>query len=89
VQKGRLYIQEEKFTYEGYYGPALKTDNQNIRKTTSVTGKKVQKVDCKTYVVLNMWPTITKAAQEEQLLAYKMMRCIKNKIIINDCYYLS
>ena len=89
VQKGTLYIQEEKFTYEGYYGLALKTDNQNIRKTTSVTGKKVQKVDCKTYAVLNTWPTIAKAAQEEQLSASKMSRCIKNKIIINDCYYLS
>ena len=89
VQKGTLYIQEEKFTYEGYYGLALKTDNQNIRKTTSVTGKKVQKVDCKTDAVLNTWPTIAKAAQEEQLSASKMSRCIKNKIIINECYYLS
>ena len=37
VQKGTLYIQEEKFMYEGFYGLALKIDNQNIRKTISVT----------------------------------------------------
>ena len=89
VQKGTLYIQEEKFMYEGFYGLALKIDNQNIRKTISVTGKKVQKVDYKTDTVLNTCHTIAKATQEEQLSASKMSRCIKNKIIINECYYLS
>ena len=86
--KGTLYIQEEKFTYEGYYGLALKTDNPNIRKTYNVTGKKVQKIDMYSGDIINTWITIAKAAQNEQMSASKMSRSIKNKIMYNDCYYL-
>jgi hypothetical protein len=87
VLKGTLYIQEEKFTHEGYYGLALKTDNPNIRKTTSVTGKKVQKIDVKTESVINNWDTIAKAALYEKISASKMSRCIKNKIMFEEYYY--
>ena len=87
VLKGTLYIQEEKFTHEGYYGLALKTDNPNIRKTTSVTGKKVQKIDIKTESVLNNWDTIAKAALYEKISASKMSRCIRNKIMFEEYYY--
>ena len=88
VQKGTLYIQEEKFTYEGYYGLALKTDNPNIRKTTSVTGKQVQKIDISTGSVLNNWTTIAKAATHENISASKMSRNIKNKVMYEDHYYI-
>ena len=84
VLKGTLYIQEDKFTYEGYYGLALKTDNPNIRKTTSVTGKKVQKIDINTKAVLNNWDTIAKAAIHENISAAKMSRSIKNKVVFKD-----
>jgi len=87
VLKGTLYIQEDKFTYEGYYGLALKTDNPNIRKTTSVTGKKVQKIDINTKVVLNNWDTIAKAAIHENISAAKMSRSIKNKVVFGDYFY--
>ena len=87
VLKGTLYIQEEKFTHEGYYGIALKTDNPNIRKITSNTGKKVQKIDVKTGSVLNNWDTIAKAAMHENISASKMSRNIKNKIVCDDYYY--
>ena len=87
VLKGTLYIQEEKFTYDGYYGLALKTDNPNIRKTTSVTGKKVQKIDNNTKAVLNNWDTIAKAALHENMSVSKMSRNIKNNVIFSDYYY--
>jgi hypothetical protein len=87
VLKGTLYIQEDKFTYEGYYGLALKTDNPNIRKTTSVTGKTVEKIDHVTGTVLNSWTTIAKAALHENISASKMSRNIKNKVVYKDCYY--
>jgi len=88
VQKSTLYIQEEKFTYEGYYGLALKTDTPNIRKTSSVTGKKVQKIDSNTKSVLNNWDTIAKAALHENMSAAKMSRSIKNKVVFGDYYYV-
>ena len=87
VLKGTLYIQDEKFTHEGYYGIALKTDNPNIRKITSNTGKKVQKIDITTGAVLNCWDTIAKAALNENISASKMSRNIKNKVVCNDYYY--
>jgi len=87
VQKGTLYIQEEKFTYEGYYGLALKTDNPNIRKISSNTGKKVQKIDSTTGSVLNNWTTIAKAATHENMSASKMSRSIKNMIMYGDSFY--
>ena len=87
VLKGTLHIQEENFTHEGYYGLGLKTDNPNLRKVTSNTGKKVQKIDNKTGAVLNNWDTIAKAAIFEKVSAAKMSRSIKNKVVFDDYYY--
>ena len=87
VLKGTLYIQEESFTHEGYYGLSLKTDNPSIRKTTSVTGKKVKKIDVNTGAIINNWDTIAKAAQFEKISPSKMSRSIKNNVVYNDFFY--
>ena len=87
VQKGTLYIQEDKFTYEGYYGLALKSDSLIRRKTYNITGKQVQKIDISTESVLNTWTTIAKAAQNENMSASKMSRIIKHEIICGNTFY--
>lgn len=71
---------------EGYYGIQLKNDELKY-KTTSSTGKKVEKVDNKTEIVLRTWETIAKASEDEKMSASKMSRSIKNKIIFNNDYY--
>lgn len=71
---------------EGYYGISLKT-NEYKHKTTSSTGKKVQKIECNTEQVLCIWDTIAKAAEDENISASKMSRSIKHKIIFNGNYY--
>ena len=87
TQKGTLYIQDENFTHEGYYGIALKTDAPNIRKTGCSTGKKVVKLDTTTSAVLNTWDTIVKAALHEKISASKMSRNIKNNVVHEGCCY--
>ena len=87
TQKGTLYIQEENFTHEGYYGLSLKSDTPNIRKAGSSTGKKVEKIDTKTGAILNNWDTIAKAALYEKVSAAKMSRSIKNNVVYEGyCY---
>jgi len=71
---------------EGYYGISLKI-NEHKHKTTSSTGKKVEKIECKTGNVLCMWDTISKAAQDENISPAKMSRSIKNKVIFNNDYF--
>lgn len=71
---------------QGYYGLCLKKDMEN-HKTTSSTGKKVEKRDYKTNELLGTWETISKAAETEKICAAKMSRSIKNKIIFNNDYY--
>jgi hypothetical protein len=71
---------------EGYYGIQLKIDEYK-HKYTSSTGKKVEKVDNKTEIVLRTWETIAKAGEDEHMSASKMSRSIKNKIIFNNDYY--
>ena len=71
---------------EGYYGISLKQDEYK-HKTTSSTGKVVEKVEVKTGIVLATWSTIAKAADAENISTAKMSRSIKNKTIFNDyCY---
>jgi hypothetical protein len=82
--KATVYI--DKGSNEGYYGIQLKNDEPRY-KTTSSTGKKVEKVDNKTEIVLRTWETIAKAAEDEKISAAKMSRSIKNKTIFNDDYY--
>ena len=84
VLRGTLHIQGADCTLEGYYGVALKTDNPTIRKTTDVSGKQVQKVDCITGSILNMWSTIAKSALHENISASKMSRNIKNKVMYGE-----
>ena len=71
---------------EGYYGISLKIDEYK-HKTTSSTGKKVEKIEVKTGQILGTWETIAKAAEAENISAAKMSRSLKNKIIYNNDYY--
>jgi hypothetical protein len=71
---------------EGYYGISLKID-EHKHKSTSSTGKKVEKIECNTEQVLCIWDTIAKAAEDENISAAKLSRSIKNKIIFNNDYY--
>jgi hypothetical protein len=71
---------------EGYYGIQLKIDEYK-HKNTSSTGKKVEKIDNKTGLVLRTWETIAKAGEDEQMSASKMSRSIKNKVMYGDYYY--
>uniref|UniRef100_A0A6C0D1J1 MSV199 domain-containing protein n=1 Tax=viral metagenome TaxID=1070528 RepID=A0A6C0D1J1_9ZZZZ len=71
---------------EGYYGIGLKSD-EHKHKTTSSTGKTVEKREINTNVLLGKWETIAKAAEAEKISAAKMSRSIKNKVVFNDYYY--
>ncbi len=70
---------------EGYYGLILKEDEYK-HKTTSSTGKQIQKKEISTNIIVGKWETIAKAAQSENLSASKMSRSIKNNIIFNNKY---
>ena len=87
VQKGTVWIHGERNGNEGYYGLALKTDEPYIRKSTSNTGKRVEKRDAKTHQVLNTWDTIAKAALYEKISASKMSYTISMNKIVGDYYY--
>ena len=71
---------------EGYYGISLKVDEYK-HKTTSSTGKKVEKIELSSEQVLSSWDTIAKAAEDENISASKMSRSIKNKTIFDNDYY--
>lgn len=79
-------VWSEQGSNEGYYGLSLKI-NEHKHKTTSSTGKKVEKIEYTTGNLLYMWDTIAKAAQDENISPAKMSRSIKNKIIFNNDYY--
>jgi len=76
----------DKGSNEGYYGISLKIDEYK-HKNTSSTGKKVEKIEVKTGIILCSWDTIAKAAEAENISAAKMSRSIKNKIVFNEDYY--
>jgi len=76
----------DKGSNEGYYGISLKVDEYK-HKTTSSTGKKVEKIEKNTGEILGTWETIAKAAEAENISAAKMSRSVKNKIIYNNDYY--
>ena len=71
---------------EGYYGLSLKNDEYK-HKTTSSTGKHVEKIENNIGQVLGTWETIAKAAEAEHISAPKMSRSIKNAIVLNNDYY--
>ena len=73
---------------QGYYGIMLKKDVDTIGKTTSSTGKKVEKRMVDTNELLGTWDTIAKAAEAEKICAAKMSRSIKNRVVFHgDCYF--
>lgn len=74
------------YSNEGYYGIQLKSE-EHKHKTTSSTGKKVEKVENNTELILRTWETIAKASEDEKMSTSKMSRCIKHKIIFDDYYY--
>jgi len=76
----------EKGSNEGYYGISLKS-NEYKHKTTSSTGKQVEKFELSSCQVLQTWKTIAKAAAAENISAAKMSRSIKNNIVFNDYIY--
>jgi hypothetical protein len=71
---------------QGFYGICLKKDEIK-HKTTSSTGKKVQKRCANTDEILGTWETIAKAAEAEKICAAKMSRSIKNRVVFGDYYY--
>ena len=71
---------------EGYYGVSLKKDEYK-HKTTSSTGKKVEKVEIKSNQILGTWDTIAKAAQNEGICTSKMSTSIKNKVVFNNDFF--
>jgi hypothetical protein len=71
---------------EGYYGVSLKSD-EHKHKTTSSTGKTVEKREIKTDALLGKWETIAKAAASEGVSPAKMSRSIKNAVKFSDYYY--
>lgn len=84
--KATVYVNN--YSNEGYYGIQLKID-EHKHKTTSSTGKKVEKVEVNTELILRTWETIAKASEDEKMSTSKMSRSIKNKTIYNDHYYRS
>jgi hypothetical protein len=70
---------------EGYYGIQLKSDT-NKYKTTSSTGKKVEKVDSETEIILQTWETIAKASADEGMSPATMSRSIRDKKMFNNGY---
>ena len=76
----------DKGSNEGYYGVSLKSE-EHKHKTTSSTGKSVEKREIKTNVLLGKWETIAKAASSEGMSPAKMSRSIKNSVKFNDDYF--
>ena len=72
---------------QGYYGIMLKKDVESSGKTTSSTGKKVEKRMVDTNELLGTWDTIAKAAESENICAAKMSRSIKNRVVFLGDYY--
>ena len=71
---------------DGYYGLTLKNKGY-VKKKVCVTGKKVEKVELSSDIVLQTWDTIIKAADAESFSASKMSKGIKNKTIYTDYFY--
>ena len=87
---GPIRLHNINATYEGYYGITLKNDYFQEARANQLasSGKKVQKIDASTKNILNCWPTIAKAATQEDFSPAKMSRAIKNNTLINNAYYV-
>lgn len=71
---------------EGYYGISLRSEEYKP-KYASTTGKKIEKIEVLTGVILETWDTIAKAAISEGISAAKMSRSVKNVVTFKDYYY--
>jgi hypothetical protein len=71
---------------DGYYGLTLKNKGY-VKKIVCVTGKKVEKVELSSDIVLQTWDSIVKASETESICKTKMSRSIKNKTIFTDYFY--
>ena len=76
----------DKGSNDGYYGISLKSDKPR-HKTTSATGKTVEKRTVSGDLLIAKWETIAKAADAEKMGASKMSRSIKAKTVFNNDYY--
>jgi len=96
----RNYLQETTYTIfstiwtnsgngQGYYGISLKTEQNSQHRKTSSTGKKVEKRQINTNILLGSWETIHKASDYEKISSAKLSRIIKNKTQINDYYFIT
>lgn len=70
---------------QGFYGLALKRDERISR--VSSTATKIEKRDLNNNV-LSRYASIAKAAEEECMSAAKMSRCVKNRVMFDDYYYV-
>jgi hypothetical protein len=70
---------------QGFYGVALKRDERISR--MSSTALKIEKRDLQNNV-LSKYASIAKAAEEEGMSVAKMSRCIKNRVVFDDYYYV-
>jgi len=83
----KAVVWTDKGSNEGYYGLSLKTDEYK-HKLTSTTGKRVEKRELVTNILLGSWETIAKAAVAENMCASKMSKSIKNKAVYDNYHYL-
>lgn len=83
----KAVVWTDKGSNEGYYGLSLKTDEYK-HKLTSTTGKRVEKRELVTNILLGSWETIAKAAVAEKMCAAKMSKSIKNKTVYDNYHYL-
>jgi hypothetical protein len=67
----------------------LKTEQNSQHRKTSSTGKKVEKRQINTNILLGSWETIHKASDYEKISSAKLSRIIKNKTQINDYYFIT
>jgi hypothetical protein len=88
-QLGGAFSEEENLALQ--FGKASSDDEKwgghNKHKVTSSTGKKVEKVEIISGLLLNTWDTIAKAAEFENISAAKMSRSIKHNLQYNDYFY--
>ena len=82
----KAVVWTDKGSNEGYYGISLKCDEYK-HKQTSTTGKRVEKRELVTNILLGTWETIAKAAVAEKISASKMSISIKNKVVYDNYHY--
>ena len=82
----KAVVWTDKGSNEGYYGLSLKCDEYK-HKQTSTTGKRVEKRELVTNILLGTWETIANAAVAEKISTSKMSISIKNKVVYDNYHY--